>query len=72
MPSTFRACYFLAADAQSDVLLTTEEQAQLSDADLTEAAVAEAHRADLIGDAHPGTTEADLRAGLVIGDYTLA
>lgn len=70
MAATFRACYLLAADGQSDVLLTTEEQAHLGDAELVEAAVAEAHTACIIGDGY-NLTEANLRDRLVIGEYTL-
>lgn len=71
MTTTFRAAYFLANDGQSDMLLTTEDQSHLSDADLIEAAVAEARNAGLVGDdADVQITEADLRNGLRIGDYT--
>lgn len=58
--TTFRACYFVAADGQSDVLLTTEEQSHLSDAELIAAAAVEAQGAGL-----------DLDSGeLHVGDYT--
>jgi hypothetical protein len=46
MTTTFRAAYFIAADGQSDVLLTDETMAALSDEDL----IAEAKAlADQIG-----------------------
>lgn len=40
--TTFRACYYVARDGQSDILLTSEDQAHLPDADLLAAAMAEA------------------------------
>lgn len=58
--TTFRAAYFVTADGQSDVCLTTPEQSHLSDAELTAAAQAEA-----------GAQGLDLSGGeLCIGDYT--
>ena len=69
MTTTFRACHFVAADGQSDVLLTSEDQAHLTDTELTEAAVAEAHNAGLIGDEDHQVSESDLRDGLRIGEY---
>lgn len=72
MTNTFRACYFVHTDEHgnfSDILLTSEEQVSLSDAELIEAAVAEAYMGNIIGDECPYVTEADLRAGLEIGDY---
>jgi len=71
MTTTFRACYFVAADGQSDIVLTSEEQAHLSDAEMIEAAVAEAQAHCLIGAAPHQVSEADLRDGLVIGDYAM-
>jgi hypothetical protein len=57
MTTTFRAAYW--TDGQSDVLLTTEEDAALSDADLLAKAHAEADELGLqIGDGE-----------IVIGDY---
>ena len=70
--ATFRACSFIPTDRQSTVLLTDETQATLPDADLIEAAVAEARNANLIGADCPHVTEDRLRAGLEIGDYNLA
>lgn len=40
--TTFRACYYLATDGQSDILLTGEGQSHLSDDALLDAAMAEA------------------------------
>lgn len=55
----FRAAYWIAADSQSDVLLTTPEQSGLSDDDLMAAALAEAAATGLeIGEGE-----------IVIGDY---
>ena len=67
--TTFRACYFIAADGQSSVLLTDETQATLTDADLIEAAVAEAYNGNIIGAESPHITEDSLRAGLELGDW---
>jgi hypothetical protein len=51
MPRVYRAAYWLSADRQASVRLTTEEQAHLSDDDLIAAALAEAEEAGLeIGD----------------------
>jgi len=71
MTTTFRACYFVAANGQSDIALTSENQAHLSDAELIEAAVAEAHAAGLVGGEDFQVSEADLRDGLKIGDYAM-
>lgn len=70
MNTTFRACYFVAANGQSDMCLTSEDQAHLTDAQLIEAAVAEAREAGLVGDDEHQVAEEDLRAGLHIGEYT--
>jgi len=70
MTNTFRACYLVAADGQSDTLLTDESQAHLPDADLTDAAVAEAVNAGLVGDEPFQIKQEDLRDLLTIGDYT--
>jgi hypothetical protein len=83
MTTTFRAAYFVAADGQSDICLTHEDQAHLSDAELIEAAIAEAHYSSLIGsvdistydheameDVEVLTSEQDVRDGLRIGEYT--
>ena len=80
MTNTFRAAYFVTADGQSDICLTSEDQAHLTDDELIEAAVAEAHNAGLIAesdedaahdeDAPHFVTEAELRDGLHIGEYT--
>lgn len=40
MSTTYRAAYWLAADRQSDVRLTTEMQSGMSDEDLVKAALA--------------------------------
>jgi hypothetical protein len=45
--TTFRACYYIAPDGQSDILLTNEEHATLSDDELLTAAMAEADQAGL-------------------------
>lgn len=71
MNTTFRACYFVAANGQSDMCLTSEDQVCLTDAELIAAAVAEARDAGLIGDEDHQVSESDLRDGLRIGDYTL-
>ena len=66
---TYRACYYLAQDRQSDIVLTGPEHAHLSDDDLIAEAIAEARRGDLVGDDPPRMTPAELRDGLRIGDY---
>lgn len=71
MNTTFHACYFVAANGQSDMCLTSEDQVHLTDAELIAAAVAEAHDAGLIGSDDHQVSESDLRDGLRIGDYTL-
>lgn len=67
--TTFRAAYYLTTDGQSDVCLTSEDQAGLSGDQLITLAVAEARDTGLIGDV-TGLTEDDIRRGLHIGDYT--
>ena len=60
MSTTFRAVYWISADQQATIRLTTEAQASWSDEDLMAAAKAEAEYADLeIGD-----------GGIEIGDWT--
>jgi len=63
---TYRACYYTAPSCQGDIVLTTPEQASLSDEALIAAAVAEAERAGILGDS---LTLDELREGLSIGDY---
>lgn len=65
----FRACYYVAEDGQSDVLLTSEDHAHLPDDELIEEAVKAAYAAGLIGDEAPKIAEGDLREGLRIGDH---
>jgi len=43
----FRACYWIADDRQSEILLTAPEHAALSDGDLEAEALAEAKRAQI-------------------------
>lgn len=71
MTTTYRACYFVSADGQGSMCLTSEDQAHLADAELIEAAVATAEDAGLIGGEEHQVAEDDLRDGLRIGDYTL-
>lgn len=66
--TAFRACYYVALDGQSDVCLTNEDMAHLSDADLIEAAMAEARSSGLIGDV-TGLGEEEVRDHLHIGEY---
>lgn len=83
MTTTFRAAYFVAADGQSDMCLTSKDQAHLSDADLIEAAMAEVREQGLLAtpirveydhesgeDVKVYQTEQDVRDGLRIGEYT--
>ena len=69
-----KICFYEAPDGQSDITLTGEEEAGLSDKDLIEAAVSEAYRAGIVskeGD-DPAKmcgnrlSEAELRSGLKI------
>jgi hypothetical protein len=60
MTTTFRAAYYVPADGQSDVCLTTEDQAHLSDAELLAAAHAEAGAQNL------DTSEGEMH----VGEYT--
>src|SRR5262245_42320506 len=65
MRERYRAVWF------KDWMLTSPDQAGLSDAELIETAVAEAYRADIVckvtdDPEEPRLTEAALRAGLVI------
>ena len=62
--ATYRAAYF------NDMAMTTPEQSDLSEEALIEAAVAEAHKGNILGDSHPYVTEEDFRAGLEVGDFT--
>jgi uncharacterized protein YdgA (DUF945 family) len=68
--TTFRACYFQTADHQGEILLTEPEHAGLDDAALEAEAEAFAERAGLLGDSAPRLTLDELRAGLVVGDWT--
>lgn len=47
MTTTYRAAYWISADSQSDVRLTTESQQHLSDEQLMEAALSEAESCGL-------------------------
>lgn len=69
--TTFRAAYIAPAQS-AGILLTTEDQAHLSDAELTNAALEEARNAGLIGTDEDANqiTEDDFRDQLVIGDWT--
>lgn len=58
---TVRAAYWVSNDGQSDILLTSEEQSDLPDEQLIDAAVALADDIDL------SLTE----GRIVIGEYTL-
>jgi hypothetical protein len=59
MTTTYRAAYFLSTDTQGEVVLTTETQSHLSDAELVAAAQ---HVAEDVG--------LDLSGGaIVIGDW---
>lgn len=67
-----RACYWLAADGQGDVLLAGGgDQADLSDDELIEAAVAVGHDQGFIGDDEElrQQSEADFRGCLRIGEH---
>lgn len=60
MTTTFRAAYWIAADGQSDVLLTDEAMSSLPETDLIEAARIMAAQIDL-----------DITDGsIVVGEYT--
>ena len=65
--TAYRACYY--TDGQSETVLTLPEHVELSDDALREEAVAEAHRADIVGEDNPRITETVLRGGLRIGDW---
>ena len=64
--STYRAAYF------SNIVLTSEDQAGLSDAELRTEALAEAKRAGLIGsDAEANqVSEEEFADGLLVGNWT--
>lgn len=47
MRKAFRACYFMSSDRQSELLLTSEEQADFDDEALVAAAVAEGQKEGL-------------------------
>ena len=68
--TTFRAAYIAPAQS-TGILLTTEEQAHLSDAELTEAALEEARNAGIIGHDEDANqiTEEDFREQIVIGNW---
>lgn len=73
MSKTYRAAYFYEVESNGvGLVLTGEEHASLSDEALIEEAVAEAHRAGLIGADEEANqvTEQRLRSCLVIGDWT--
>ena len=65
----YRAAYYISSSGQETVL-TGPEQAHLPDADLIEAAVAEAHNAGIVGNEYPQITEEALRQGIRIGLWT--
>lgn len=69
MKPVYHACYYQTPDGQGEIVLTSEEEAGLSDTDLIERAVVEAHNASLIGDKYPSISESALRAGLHIGEW---
>lgn len=60
--NTFRAAYFLSFDKQASLLLTGEDEAHLSDADL----IAAAERCWL----ESGTSLEDMDGEIVIGEWT--
>ena len=64
-----RACYYLAPDRQSEIVLTGPEHSDLDDDALIAEAVEEARRGDVVGSEPPRITEDELRDGLRIGDY---
>lgn len=70
---SYRACWYITPDAQGEMRLTLPEHARLSDDALIREAMAEAVRADLVGedvdpddDNEPRLTFAQLLAGLQI------
>ena len=69
--TTYRAAYWVAADSQSDIRLTGEQHANLTDEALRTEARAEAVRSGLIGsDADANQiTEEQFSDGLRIGQY---
>jgi hypothetical protein len=67
--TTYRACYFVTDNPQSETVLTLPEHAHLDDCALTAEAMAEAERADLVGE-HPRVPYQELLDGLTIGDWT--
>ncbi len=67
--TTFRACYYVAPDGQSDMLLTGPGEVTLPAHELIEAAVTEARRGNLIGSDDHMLTEEALREGLEVGDH---
>lgn len=63
----YRACYYLSPTGQTEVRLTGREHSMMSWAALTSEALAEAHRADIVGDEAPRIPECDLVDGLQVG-----
>jgi len=68
---SYRACYYLSADGQSETVLTGPEHANLSDNQLFAEAIAEAVRADIIGDGDGRIPANRLEGGLRIGTWTV-
>lgn len=66
---TYRAAILQAPDKQSSQPLTLPEHAHLSDEDLRAEALAEAKRADLVGDEWPRAPLEEIEANLVIGEW---
>lgn len=67
---TYRAAIYRHPSTGQETALTGPEHAHLPRAELVEEAVAEARRADLIGDEYPRVTEDELRSRLYIGQWS--
>lgn len=66
----WRACYYVSADGQYDMVMTGPEHAHLTDDELVEEALAEADRAGLIGEDDESHTPRDLfEKQLRIGEW---
>lgn len=65
---TYRAAIYRAESGDEQVM-TAPEDAHLSDEELIERAMAEAHAAGLIGDEWPRVPEEEYRARLYVGEW---
>jgi hypothetical protein len=65
----YRACYYHSANGQNEIVLTVPENTELSDSELVQLTIQEAHTADIVGEEWPRIPLDELKAGLRIGPW---